>query len=76
MTDQEQTPDLFAEAQDEFAVDPATVTADPAADAPVDPLSDPDSYKGSTDDEAPAPVYNQNALRGIQAGPDPHPRTV
>jgi hypothetical protein len=87
MSEDTQNPaDPAAVAQDEFNADPATeVAADPAASQdPSDELleSDPESELASDEDEVdeePAelqPGQTLAALRGIPAGPAPHPRTV
>jgi hypothetical protein len=48
----------------------------PGADNIIGTSAAPSNVAIVIDTAEPTIVYNQNALRGIQAGPNPHPRTV
>lgn len=81
MTDEtqtEKTPEQLAAeaaaAQGAGAQDPAPeVAKDP--NASVDPVAGPADAPEEAEVEFDEPVHNPAALRGIQAGPAPHPRT-
>lgn len=63
-------PEKAPEVSAEPAAAPEPVQTPPEGLNPLDPAG-PDA-----EEEDPAPVANPNALRGVPAGPPPHPRTV